>query len=189
MEIIQLKDTTVYLEDFKLGKGKVIVDTYDGTYSMFWGATGTANIADFIIEINPEYFSSKLLGSIGITEFCKKNTFASLRKHISDLLPWYEHLDFQKSMREKIKIFQNDVNDSNSFLYGINKVLEGLDFFLIDNRIDREVLESEFKAIEAYDFIEHKYSSKYNYLMKIHNQLCKYLKRSTNQNTPATPRP
>jgi hypothetical protein len=102
-----INDTEVTLINEEFGKGQIIVsDINMGYYQMYWGAMGQT-IEDFIMSINGDYFTGKLLGHRSTQVFDVKKTFSTLRKFIRDELglPWYKHLEFQRVLRGDINAF------------------------------------------------------------------------------------
>lgn len=181
INIIRLKidGTDVFIEDLGDGKGKVTISNiYGHNYSHYWGAMGS-NILDFIIRINSEYFADKLLGYVSMYSYDDRKTFANLRKHIqNEILPWYKHLEFQSDMRQKLNEFQSECNTENDFVDKFQYFINGLDYYLISDRFDRESIESEFKSIsEPWGFLGDKPSDKYLWLINLHKKIIKKLKK------------
>lgn len=177
-----INKTKVVLEDIDLNKGEItILDSKNGNYQMFWGAMGT-DIKEFILSINSEYFSEKLLGFESSQEFDVNKTFKELRRFIcEDLsLPWYKHMEFQKNLREKLNYFQKACKSNNSeqfFVDNFNFYLTTMpDFYLIKDKWESQYLEEEFKSIsEPWHFIHTKENEKSKWLKNIHMKIKKKL--------------
>lgn len=140
-------------------------------------------LKDFIKSINSEYFVSKLghniKGPINV-----KKTFRNLRSYIKENfeyeLPWYEHMEFQKDFRNKIKDLQNNVSEENYFINKVNQLYFELDYSLIEDD-DRERLEILFKDIfsqaEPWTFIVYDIHPEELFLAKLHVKLKKKLSK------------
>jgi hypothetical protein len=61
----QLDSVTVILEDFELGKGKIIIECYGDSWSACWGAMGGKNVATFFCSCDEHYIAKKLSGISG----------------------------------------------------------------------------------------------------------------------------
>lgn len=183
---LKIDNTDIFLEELGENKGKITIsDTYGHNYSMFWGAMG-GTLKEFICRINPEYFVDKLLGVRSSQCFDVKNTFAELRNHIKNEmgLPWYQHQEFQKNMREVIKDFQEACEEANSEEYFvncfINQFVSRLNYYLIKDDYERDRWEKEFNSIsEPWNFIQTKESPKCIFLTELHEKLIKKLSQQT----------
>jgi len=180
-----INDTEVTLINEEFGKGQIIVsDINMGYYQMYWGAMGQT-IEDFIMSINGDYFTGKLLGHRSTQVFDVKKTFSTLRKFIRDELglPWYKHLEFQRDLRGHINAFQKKCEEINSENYFVESFYFNLvqlpNFNLITDAYMSKWVESDFKNItEPWHFIETKYSNESKWLMRLHEQIKKELKKS-----------
>jgi hypothetical protein len=170
-----IKKTKIILENKDENQGKIIIDDPDkGIYENYWGAMG-GSIQDFILRINDEYFTNKLLGARSNQVFDAKGTFKELRKFIREELnlPWYKHLEFQKDFRKKLNNFQKNCEYMNSDKFFINNFDFNIgtmpSYHLIEDRWERERLENDFKNIEEpWHFIETKESEESKWLKSIH---------------------
>lgn len=182
---IKIGNTDIFFEDFECGKGKITVsDTLGHNYSMYWGAMG-GTIKDFILSINDDYFTSKLLGSRLTEVFCAKSTFRAVRKFIrEDLdLPWYKHIEFQKHLREVINDFQDSCIENEGSNYFVDQFSfyfrSRPNFYLIENKWERERIEKEFNEIsEPWLFINTKESEESKWLRKLHSEIKKYIQEN-----------
>jgi hypothetical protein len=177
-EVIYINKTKILLEDIEENKGRItILDPKYGKLEMFWGAMG-GNLKDFLLYINHDYFCDKLLGYESSQVFDVKKTFKELRKFIrTELdLPWYKHMDFQKNLRQKLNYFQDVCYKTNSEDYFVQNFNYHLgttpDFYLIENRFEKEIIEKNFKSIEEpWHFINTKDSEKAKWLKKLHDKI------------------
>lgn len=179
---LTIGDTDIFLEDFETGRGKITISNVWGhNYSYFWGSMGCP-IAEFISKMSDDYFAGKLCNHKHVMDV--KGTFQQLRKFIrTELgLDWYKHLEFQKDMREKLNDFQRDCEEYPSqqyFVDSFSSFLDRLDFYLIDDKFDREYLQSDFKTgcSECWYFTSTKPSPEYIWLQKLHGNLKKHFKK------------
>lgn len=185
MEHIRIDYTDIILQELGDGKGKIIIsnDDYGYNFSYYWGAMGKdTTIKQFIQQINSDYFVGKLSsGKKGPMDVRK--TFVNLRASIKEdfqyELKWYEHMEFQKDFREKLREFQQEVSCDHEFMQRINCFTDELDFYLIDDRGERERIEKLFKDIfsqsEPWNFIEYETPREEIFLKKLHAKLKKVL--------------
>ena len=181
MEHIRIGSTDVVLQDFGDGKGKIIIsdDEYGYDFSYYWGAMGKdTTLVNFIQSLNSDYFVKKLSHNIkGPLNI--RGTFSELRRHIQECfqyeLKWYEHMAFQKDFRKKLKQLQKEVSCADEFVFKLESFCDELDFYLIEDRHERERLENLFKNIfsnsEPWYFIEHETHIEEIFLEKFHSKL------------------
>lgn len=182
IERIKIDNVDVFLEELGAGKGKITLsDTYNHNYSYFWGSMG-CTLKQFLCRIDAGYFAKNLIGSNVSYEMDVAKTFTAIRKFISSELdlPWYKFPEFQKDMREKMRGFQSDCEESQSEHHFVSafhsSFINRLDYYLIDNPHDRKEVERNFKYIsECWNFIEKKHSKEYLWLMAFHGKLKKLL--------------
>lgn len=167
-------ETTVYLEDFHEGKGKIIVDSYEhGAFSHYWGAMGS-DLKEFIKSINSDYFAGKL--SRNEYTFSGKATAKEVRRYIREELPWYKYQSAQKELRKHIKEIE--------YLGSVEEFVSHMDWLDPDSmtyELDRweeeefiEVVEEHLKS-EPWHFAMEDTSREYKFLQKVHTQLKKML--------------
>ena len=176
MDIIKIKidDCDVYLEDFELGKGKIIITTGYDAYSSYWGSMGS-NLSDFLCSINEYYFAGNLTNNM--FEFSGKQTLKNIRKHLRESydLPWYVHMETQKELRETLKEIEH-YESANSFVSFFPSIINNL----ICSDMDYND-EKEFKLLlsdmfcEPWNFIGEKETNEYLFLTKFHGKLKKEL--------------
>ena len=185
---LQIGHTDVFLENQGEGRGQITVnDRERGTYQSYWGSMGSS-IEDFMLRINEHYFTSNLLRPGNGRVFDAKGTFASVRKFIREELglPWYEHLEFQKDLREKLKNFQDNCEEINSDRYFVDSfgfyIGTMPDFYLIGDRYERGRVEKDFNNIsEPWHFIATKPSKESLWLQSLHTKIKKRILKM-NQN-------
>lgn len=187
MELIKIPPTTdIILQDHGEGKGKIIVsdNDWDYNFSHYWGAMGKGtSLREFLLQINSDYFAGKLTGHISGV-FDVKKTFTNVRKHIreemSDELPWYKHMEFQKDLREKINEWEEGCYSEESFVNGWYHFWEyTVDYYLVDNLFDKGSIKDMFMSIdEHWYFVARKEHESIPWLRKIHKKLKKEIKKS-----------
>lgn len=184
IERIKIDNTDVFLEDLGPGKGKITLsDTYNHNYSYFWGAMG-GNLKEFLSYINASYFADKLMGSKSNSVMDVAKTFAAIRKFIvSEFnLPWYRHPEFQKKLRECLRDFQSQIEETPSQDLFValfhSSFINSLCFWLIEDDYDRKIIEADFKGIsEVWNFIVEKDGPEYTWLIKFHAKLKKAISK------------
>lgn len=173
---IRLKETDVFFDNQGLGKGKITVSNWQNSYSCFWGTMGS-NLQEFITRINSDYFAQKLLGSRNMYCFCPKKTMRNIRAMIKEEIAWYEHMEFQKEMREKIKEYFSDNESSSDFVYSWGIFVNSLPYDLIECSYDREEVKSIFEGYsEPWHLIGETTSNEYNWLKSFHFDLVNAIK-------------
>lgn len=176
---LQIGDTDVFLENFEKGKGKITIsNTYGHNYSMFWGAMGES-LEEFLCGINSDYFASKLIPVSDERIIDTKATFTEVRKFIREEMgmPFYREMEFQKNMRKVLRSFQRECEDEYGGKYRFvdcffSSFIDRLDYFLIDDRFERNEIEEGFKGIcEHWSFLVEKPSANYDWLKSFHGKL------------------
>lgn len=180
---IKLKGAQFTLIDVKENHGELILQLAEGTiYKYYWGAMG-CGIVEFIKHCSPDYVVRNLIGQQGCFTYDNKGTFKYLREHIRTEmgLPWYLHLDFQKSLRHALRHYQQIATCQNSFVYGWTSFVYLIDFALIENSRDEKEIEKDFKNMsEVWHFCQDKHSDTYNQLTKLITQLKTQLNATDN---------
>lgn len=179
---LQIENADVFLENLGSGKGKItILDTHMGAYANYWGAMGES-LESFIISINSDYFAKKL--GKNLFSFCPKSTVKNLRKAIKEELHWWEDISAQKRLRECIKYLElcSSVDEFIRLCITIPESLHVLELTLNEEAEFRSRIKDIFES-EPWEYIEHKPSNEYKWLVKIHKKLQLYLKK-TSQTTP-----
>ena len=103
-----MTETTITINSFVVtirchgnGQGGItITDPVHGKFETWWGAMGK-NTKEFLLVIDEDYFTNRLLGPISSQTYDNKKTFAELRRYIREdiVLPWYKHKSFQRNLR------------------------------------------------------------------------------------------
>lgn len=177
MELINIGITDIILQDFEDGKGKIIVSNfdYDYNFSYYWGAMGNnTNLKQFIKQINPDYFASKLTGHLQ-DDIDVKATFANLRREIREFMPWYLNVDFQSDMRRSLSDYQNHTYSQESFVNGWDSFIGSLWFDDCDDyRLDKNEVKSFFEGYcEHWHLIVTKPPKEYYWCLDLHKKLKK----------------
>ena len=87
-DIPQLDNIALYLEDYKIGQGKITITCFNESWSYYWGAMGNNTLAEFIIDCDNHYLSGKLNPSVkadiidedGMDDFAKKEVIRRRRE-------------------------------------------------------------------------------------------------------------
>ena len=136
---IKIDTTDIFLENLGPGRGKIIIaDPYGGSYSYFWGSMGKT-IEEFILGMDFGYFH-KNVNPHDDGDFNGKKTVRNIRKTLREDfsydLPWYEHMEAQKELREKLRELEQCENDYE-FVDCAGSLAGNLDLFDIDSTFDR----------------------------------------------------
>ncbi len=180
IEKIKIDDYSFYLEDYGENKGKVIVTgwDHDENYSYYWSAMGM-DLKSFLKRTNNSYFIGKLMSREQQEIFSSKKTGKNIRKVWKEqIMKWYEYQAFQKDFREKLNSFLDGIINQNHFIYEFDSFINSLDFYLIEDRFERDRVESDIKDIlqsECWHLIETEISPLYKKLSKAFDKLKKQL--------------
>lgn len=176
MKELMINGVEVLLRDYEIGKGKIYVSAgSDRSYSYYWGAMG-GKLSDFLQKIDPGYFAMKLCPGGNSSVFSGRLTAKSLREQVKQILPWYEHMEFQKSVRAAIKQVEG-FESHHEFIGWLGWYMDRLDFHLIEDRIDRQMMESEFKNSFGVWNIQSDYSNEYKWLERLLPKIKKHLRK------------
>lgn len=187
MEHIKIDYTDVIIQEFGDGKGKIIIsnDNYGYNFSYYWNAMGkNTSLKQFIKQIDTDYFVNKLSHNIKGT-INVRATFVALRKYIQECfqyeLSWYEHMEFQKDFRKKLKVLQKEICSDTEFINRIQNFHDCLDYFLIKDSKERKIIiklfEDIFKNCEPWYFIEYNIHPEELFLIRFHSKLKKALSK------------
>ena len=182
MEVIKIEETEVILQDYGEGKGKIIIaNPYNMNFSYYWSAMG-GSLKEFLLGINDSYFANKLTYNTEV--FSGKNTATNIRRFIrEDLnydLPWYEHMEFQKSLRGWIKSVETmeTIDEFIDAALNISKNYD-LDYSCMNYNEEQELkqLLSDTIGCEPWYLAGTESSKEYNFIVGIFNKLKKQLKK------------
>jgi hypothetical protein len=174
MQVLTVDHAEVILRDFEHGQGKIIIaGGSDCSYSFYWGSMGSS-LKEFLLSLDGGYFATKLCPARDFTVFCGKSTARNLRKEVKETMAWYEHMEFQKSVREVIREVES-MQSEEQFFNWQNRYMDEMDFWKIDCRYDRNSLESEFKELFGYHSLETRRSDQYQWLERFLPKLKKAL--------------
>ena len=187
---LNFEDTDVYLEELSENAGKITIsDSYGHNYSYYWGAMG-GTIKEFITKIDKGYFANNLIGRKSFWVIDVNKSIAEIRKYISTEmdLPWFKEKEFQKSIREELNNFKNELLENPNQYYFVDcfqsMFISRLNYHLIEGQYDRKEIEKAFKEIsEPWHFIQTKPSEEYKWLEKLHGKLKKELSKKKYQVT------
>ncbi|MGI0120100.1 hypothetical protein [Zooshikella sp. RANM57] len=59
-QIENIDTINVFLEDFKLGQGRITIECFGEVWSKYWPAMGDRTISEFFIEVKTDYILNKL---------------------------------------------------------------------------------------------------------------------------------
>jgi hypothetical protein len=181
LNIIKINETEVLLQNYEHGRGKIIVsDLYNGSYSYFWGSM-SKSLEDFLMSINAGYFAGCLCRDK--YKFSGKETAKNIRKYIktemSNEFPWYKHFNAQKQLREVLKDIER-CDNQNDALYEIESIYKKVDDFDNADYDESRRLENYIKDHfnnEPWYFLDTEPSDDYIFLLRLHKDLVKQLKK------------
>ena len=175
---IKIGSTEILLENYELGKGKIIIsDPYYNNYSFYWGAMGDT-IEEFLKRTDEYYFAGKLCNES--RTFCGKRTAKGIRRYIKEEmsydLPWYKYMSAQKEMREQIKRIENSDSEylALSIIECMHENIMCYDLSWKEEKDFIDIIKDHFRN-EPWHFLEKDYSKEYKWLIKLHKNLIKKL--------------
>lgn len=75
----RLDAVTVYVTNYKLGQGKIVIECYDDVWTHYWGAMGDRTLQEFVVGAENDYLLNKLLKETRQTNFDEINEIANKR--------------------------------------------------------------------------------------------------------------
>lgn len=189
----KIDSADVILNDLGSGQGKIIISDSNWGYnfSYFWGAMG-GTLVDFLCRINSDYFTNKL-GPTEQGEINTKKTITSIRKAIREYFnseyPWYVEKDFQQNLRDELKKLESEGFYSvDHYFNSINRFIDNLNYYSINDKFDRENIESIIQSIfnEPWYYIVYDEHRQNVYLKEFHKKLVKELKTNKLETTLKT---
>ncbi len=120
LEKLNVGSTDVIFLQYRKGAGKIIIsnDDWEINTSNYWGAIGGDGLLkSFILELNPDYFVTKL-GVHNHTEINIKATMANVRKSIKEdyRFTWWMDLEYNKTLRQELRNIQEYCEDQQQFV-------------------------------------------------------------------------
>lgn len=186
MKHLRIESADVILNDMGNGHGKIIIsdDNWGYNFSYYWGAMGNS-LEDFLCKINTDYFIGKL-GPHENGPVNPKKTITNIRKALNEYLyssyPWYKYPEFSAEIRHELRRMSSRGFDSvDDFFYRMDDFIENLNYYLIDDKYDRESIESIMKdAInsELWYYIVYEPHREKLYLEQFHKKLKKAIKNN-----------
>lgn len=74
-----LDPITVYVTNYKLGQGKVVIECFGDAWAHYWGAMGENTLQEFFVSCNNDYILNKLLKTTTQTDFDQINSIGNSR--------------------------------------------------------------------------------------------------------------
>lgn len=179
--VITIENSVVTMCCHGNGKGAIYInDPLYGSFETYWGAM-SGNLRDFLLAINEDYFTNRLLGLIDSQVYDNKKTFAELRRCIRYELniPWYKHMPFQEHLRKKINNFQKLCEEykGNYFVEHFGYFLDKINFWRIDDILESKEIEKALRSIEPIYVYQTRCSDTYLWMIALHKKLKKELNR------------
>lgn len=75
-ELESLDTITVYVTNYKLGSGKIVIECFCSAWSCYWGGMGDNNLQQFFLSCDNDYILNKLLKNTRQTDFDEINDIA-----------------------------------------------------------------------------------------------------------------
>lgn len=177
----KIDQTDIFLENFEVGQGKIIIANPYYNFSNYWGSMGSS-IEEFLLRINSDYFITKLTGHHSTTVFSAKASIKNVRRHIREELayelPWYKYMSAQKELRERLKEIENEAYSEESFVSLMSNISKTLYCFDLDKYDEAEFRDGvECLTQEPWHFIGTEPSQESIFLEKIFPKLKKVIKK------------
>jgi len=74
-----LDPVTVYVTNYKLGQGKMVIECFGDVWGCYWGAMGENTLQGFVLSASNDYLLGKLLRETEQTDFEAINDLAHKR--------------------------------------------------------------------------------------------------------------
>jgi len=78
-DLERLDPVTVYVTNYKLGQGKIVIECFGESWASYWGAMGSQTLQDFVISSENDYLANKLVKSTRQIDFDEINKIAHKR--------------------------------------------------------------------------------------------------------------
>ena len=78
-DVKTLDPVTVYVTNYKLGQGKMVVECYGEAWSVYWGRMGERCLQEFVLSCNNDYIVNKMIEKHTQTDFDEINRIAKER--------------------------------------------------------------------------------------------------------------
>ena len=75
----RLDAVTVYVTNYKLGQGKLVIECYGDAWAHYWGGMGERTLQEFVLGAENDYLLGKLLKETRQTDFDEINELAHKR--------------------------------------------------------------------------------------------------------------
>ena len=75
----KLDPVTVYVTNYELGKGKIVIECFGDAWAFYWGAMGPNTLQEFFIGADNSYLLGKFLSETEQTDFDEINEIAHKR--------------------------------------------------------------------------------------------------------------
>ena len=74
-----LDAVTVYVTNYELGQGKLVIECYGDAWAQYWPAMGDRTLQEFVLKAENDYLASKLVRDTKQTDFDEINDTAHKR--------------------------------------------------------------------------------------------------------------
>lgn len=157
MKTLKIDTTDVILMDLAPNSGKIIISdsSCNYTFSYQWNAM-SGNLWEFLSRINEEYFV-KNLSPARHGRFNSKKTMQEVRKWLRNdcELMWYQHMEFQKCLREELKSIENSVDSVEEFCSYMGRLPDTLPYWRFDKKWETEKVKEQLSYLsdEPWSFV------------------------------------
>lgn len=79
-----LDPVTVYVTNYEVGQGKMVMECFGRSWSVYWGGMGNRNLQSFVLTCNNDYIANKMVENCTQTDFDEVNKIAR-QKGYSDI--------------------------------------------------------------------------------------------------------
>lgn len=78
-EIKGIEPVTVYVTNYKLGQGKMVIECFGDSWAYYWGSMGEVILQNFVLSASNDYLASKLVKETRQTDFDRIQSDAKKR--------------------------------------------------------------------------------------------------------------
>lgn len=75
----KLDPVTVYVTNYEIGRGKLVIECFGDAWAFYWGAMGERTLQEFVLKAENDYLLNKLLKETRQTDFDEINELAHKR--------------------------------------------------------------------------------------------------------------
>ncbi|MBU2968717.1 hypothetical protein KO527_05065 [Pseudoalteromonas sp. C2R02] len=110
----KLDPVTVYLENYNLGQGKLTIEVFGESWSASWGAMGSRNLEQFVLDCDNHYLSKNLATLSALSEEDYEGFVDNIR---SNIVEWRRNGDYEKSEARELWELTKEIEPEKEYFH------------------------------------------------------------------------